>query len=210
LSRSEQQGGTAARCEADLASDGGFGHNRAVRALPEPPSASEAMDRDERLAERARSLRSTLARYFIRRRVPADDAEDLVQDVFLRVARRGSLAGIANVDAYLTSSAGSVLVDWHRRRSVREADAHVPFELEHHDTAVAAADEAIAAREELRLTTLHLLELPERTRTAFVLSRLEGLHYREIGARLGISPSAVEKHVAKALAHLLARAGAVS
>jgi RNA polymerase sigma-70 factor (ECF subfamily) len=47
-----------------------------------------------------------------------------------------------------------------------------------------------------------LLSLPERTRTIFVLSRLEGCGYREIGSRLGISVSAVEKQMARATHHL--------
>jgi RNA polymerase sigma factor (sigma-70 family) len=52
-----------------------------------------------------------------------------------------------------------------------------------------------------------LLELPERTRQIFVLRRLEGLSYFEIGRRLGVSVSAVEKHMQRAVRHLAARTG---
>jgi RNA polymerase sigma factor (sigma-70 family) len=51
------------------------------------------------------------------------------------------------------------------------------------------------------------MDLPERTRTVFVLRRLEGQSYREISLRLGLSVSAVEKHMLRAVRHLLARAG---
>ena len=41
--------------------------------------------------------------------------------------------------------------------------------------------------------------LPERTRTIFLLYRVEELCYREIAEQLGISIPAVQKHMAKAL-----------
>jgi len=43
----------------------------------------------------------------------------------------------------------------------------------------------------------------ERSRVVFVLRRLEGLKYRDIAAQLNISVSAVEKHMERAIAHLM-------
>lgn len=40
-----------------------------------------------------------------------------------------------------------------------------------------------------------LLELPERTRVVFALNRYEEFTYQEIAMRLGVSVSAVEKHM---------------
>lgn len=48
-------------------------------------------------------------------------------------------------------------------------------------------------------------ELPERTQQIFRLNRLEGLTYAEVARRLGISDSSVQKHLAKALAHVMRR-----
>jgi RNA polymerase sigma factor (sigma-70 family) len=45
-----------------------------------------------------------------------------------------------------------------------------------------------------------LARLPPRTRAVFVLQRRDGFTLDEIGARLGISRSAVKKHLAKAVA----------
>lgn len=50
-----------------------------------------------------------------------------------------------------------------------------------------------------------LNELPERTRRVFVLVRFEEMSYKLVAQRLGVSVSAVEKHVMKALRHLNAR-----
>ena len=52
-----------------------------------------------------------------------------------------------------------------------------------------------------------LLELPERTRAIFVLQRFEGLKYKEIADRLGISASSVEKHMMSAIKHIFQRMG---
>lgn len=50
-----------------------------------------------------------------------------------------------------------------------------------------------------------LEQLPERTRTIFLLHRIEGRKYREIAETIGISQSAVEKHIARAALFLAER-----
>jgi RNA polymerase sigma factor (sigma-70 family) len=54
---------------------------------------------------------------------------------------------------------------------------------------------------------LGLRELPDRTRTIFILARLEDMKHSEIAQRLGISVSAVEKQLTKGLAYLALRMG---
>jgi RNA polymerase sigma-70 factor (ECF subfamily) len=49
-----------------------------------------------------------------------------------------------------------------------------------------------------------LEELPQRTRAIFLLHRFEGLKYKEIARRLGISSSSVEKHMMAAIKHVRA------
>ncbi|MDI1296884.1 MAG: sigma-70 family RNA polymerase sigma factor, partial [bacterium] len=65
-------------------------------------------------------------------------------------------------------------------------------------------DRILAGREALKTALAALERLPERTRTIFVLRRLEGMRYLEIARRLGLSVSAVEKHMVRAVAHLAA------
>jgi RNA polymerase sigma-70 factor (ECF subfamily) len=68
-------------------------------------------------------------------------------------------------------------------------------------------EHVLLGRERLARATAVLLELPERTRVIFVLRRLEGMKYLDIAARLGISVSAVEKHMERAVARLMEGAG---
>lgn len=50
-----------------------------------------------------------------------------------------------------------------------------------------------------------LAELPVRTQQIFRLNRLEGMTHAEVARQLGISDSSVQKHLAKALAHVMVR-----
>jgi len=154
------------------------------------------------LASAASSLRGSLLGFF-RRRVPDPaEAEDLVQDVFTRIVARDSTEPVEHLGGYVFQVAQSVLADRGRRRVVRFAQAHVPFDNDQHADADFDPARILAGKEDLRRVTAALLSLPERTRTVFVLNRLEGRKYREIADQLGISVSAVEKHIARAIRHL--------
>lgn len=64
------------------------------------------------------------------------------------------------------------------------------------------AEEAMLEREETRLLVTAMATLPEGARRAFELHKLEGLSHGEVAARLGISKSGVEKHMAVAMKYL--------
>jgi RNA polymerase sigma-70 factor (ECF subfamily) len=143
-------------------------------------------------------------RYFGRRVRNATDVEDLVQDVFVRIAARDSTEPIQHLHGYVLTIASSVMADRARRLSSRRAEAHVPFDPDLHGETDLDAARILGGRQELHAATLALLSLPERTRTVFILRRLEGCRVREIATRLGLSVSAVEKHLVRAVRHLSA------
>ena len=180
----------------------GHAHGRREESTPisarEPPA-------DATLAGRSASMRSALARYFQRRVGDANEVEDLVQEVFLRMVRRGASSELEHLDGYVFKTAASVLMDRHRRRKARQADRHVPFEPELHAGEAPGPERALIGMETIEAIGVALLELPERTRRIFVLRRMEGLSTPEIGRRLGVSGSAVEKHMLRAVRHILAR-----
>jgi RNA polymerase sigma factor (sigma-70 family) len=150
------------------------------------------------------AMRTPLIGYF-RKRVPQqDDVLDLVQEVFLRVSNRGALDDIANLRSYMFQVADSVLTDRQRRRVVRHSDAHVEFDPERMGEAEIGPERILAGRDALQRALAALDQLPERTRTIFVLRRLEGMRYLDIAKRLGLSVSAVEKQMVRAVAHLAA------
>lgn len=158
----------------------------------------------ERLADR---YKGPLRSFFIKR-LRADDpsADDLVQDVFLRLSRRGNLGALEQVDAYLFQTAANVLKD-HLRKSSRgfqpqDLDPDADPESEEAD-----AERVLIGRETVRAVIRALQTLPRRTRDIFVLNRFEGWSYARIAEELGVSVSAVEKHMMKALVHLARQTG---
>jgi RNA polymerase sigma-70 factor (ECF subfamily) len=155
------------------------------------------------LAARSRSLRGALARYFRRRLPDANEVDDLVQEVFLRIVRRGNSQDLDRFEGYAFETAASVIKDRFRRRRVRMSASHVAFEPDLHGQTDVSPEQTVLAREALRSTTRAIMALPERTRTIFILRRLEGLSHPEIARRLGLSLSTVEKHIQRAAKHLL-------
>lgn len=166
-----------------------------------------AVGSDERAAVEtlARDYGGVLLRYFGRRSIPAADLEDAVQEVFARLLRRDGEAPIETIESYLFQTAASVAVDFHRRAVARERGAHLPYDDRLHAVADFSPERIHGAREEVALVMSALLELPERTRTAFLLARFERLRLAEIAKRLNLSVAGVEKNVRKAMAHVTAR-----
>jgi RNA polymerase sigma factor (sigma-70 family) len=162
--------------------------------------------REDLLASWHRLYRRPLLRFFERRTRPDVDREDLVQEVFGRLAKRDDLANVDNVEGYLFQTASSVLTDWARRRTVRAGDAHVPLDDEIEDTAV-SPERVLLGREAIEQLGRALAELPERTQTIFALYHFEEVPQRDIAQRLGCSLSTVEKEMSRANHHILKRLG---
>lgn len=153
----------------------------------------------------AREYGGVLLRYFGRRNIPAADLEDAVQEVFARLLRREGASPIETIDSYLFQTAASVAVDFHRRAVARDRGAHLPYDERLHAMPDFSPERIHGAREEVALVMDALLELPERTRTAFLLARFERMRLAEVARRLNLSVAGVEKNVRKAMAHITAR-----
>ncbi|MBQ1497693.1 MAG: sigma-70 family RNA polymerase sigma factor [Sphingomonas sp.] len=156
----------------------------------------------------ARRYRSTLLRYFQRRGVAPLDAEDAVQEVFVRLSQRKALADdVHQPESYIFATAANVATDLHRRATVRANGRHELFDDVLHAPLDLDPETICAGREALRAVVVALKELPERTRTIFILARLEQMKQAEIARRLGVSLNTVEKHLHRAVAYLGERAG---
>ncbi|MGA2711298.1 MAG: sigma-70 family RNA polymerase sigma factor [Steroidobacteraceae bacterium] len=148
-----------------------------------------------------------LRRYFSKR-VPAGDIDDLVQEVFLRMKVHGAGSPIEHLDRYLFTIAASVLSDQARRRVVRHAAVHESLEEIHHPVEGLTPEHVLLDREALEVVVAAIADLPARTRDVFVLHRFEEMTCGNIATLLGISVSAVEKHIMKAMRFLHGRLGA--
>jgi|APFre7841882724_1041349.scaffolds.fasta_scaffold01569_2 RNA polymerase sigma-70 factor (ECF subfamily) len=177
-----------------------------TEASPDRDSSDEHAS-PEALAQLSLAFRSSLTRYFQRRVSAPAEIDDLVQEVFLRLLVRGGVEDMASVSGYVFETASSVLKDRYRRRVTRHADDHVPMGTDGEEGQDFSAERVHQGRELLHEAAMELLAMPERTRTVCILRVLEGLSYKDISHRLGISVSAVEKHMTRALKRLVQRCG---
>ena len=137
----------------------------------------------------------------------ADTAADLTQETFLRYAehRRGNGAMVIHERAYLYRTARNLAIDHSRKLARQRTDTVANEDLARMPADSPSLDHAADARQKLDRLRTAVEELPERTRQVFVLGRLEGLTHREIAHRLAISESSVQKHLARALQHVMQR-----
>ena len=181
-------------------SDSGPATGGAPETATETPAADWRADapRFDALVSR---YRRPLLRFFRRRTVGVEDAEDLTQEVFMRLSRRFSNLHWSNPDGLVFTVASNALVDHERQRRVRQHERHVEV-----DPALPAdepsAETALAGRQRLQRLVAALEDLHPNTRSVFVLCRFENLTQAQAAKRLGLSQSAVEKHMMNALARL--------
>lgn len=111
-------------------------------------------------------------------------AEDLMQELFVKVATGAGFRAARNPAAYLRQAAIHLALDWRRaRRRGAVAMAELPEAI---DPAVSAMGVA-AQREEWQRILDAAAELPGLTREAFVLHYVQQLTFEEIGMALGKS-----------------------
>ena len=161
--------------------------------------------------------RHQLVRFFTGRTGSVAEAEDVVQEIWLHVGQPPKADGvtggpgagpIANPLAFLHRVGMNIVLDRVRangRRQRRDAgyvDATTStVGAEAIDDAPSAFD-AVADKERMARLTTALTGPPEGAMRVFRRHRIDGASHAEIAAELGISRSAVEKHIAVALRHL--------
>lgn len=141
---------------------------------------------------------ASLRSYFARR-VSIEDAEDLVQEVFLKLQSSKFIRPIENVEGYIFATARNVLIDF--SRSTKGSKAY-SFETwsEAYEPADALSPERIAiGHEEFRRVMQTIINLPPRTRQAFEMHRFQNLTYQEISERMGIKKDSVKDLMHRAL-----------
>jgi RNA polymerase sigma factor (sigma-70 family) len=159
-----------------------------------------------RIADLSVRYGPAVRRFFSRRLRDGADVEDLTQEVFARLLKRAEIDDIANIEGYLFHTAANLLRERARRQARRPADDLTDFDGELASAGEEFSPERILlGREAYARMVEALQELPERTRTIFVLNRFEELSAAEIARRLGVSVSTVEKDMMRAIAHLKAR-----
>ncbi|HRN54395.1 MAG TPA: sigma-70 family RNA polymerase sigma factor, partial [Gemmatimonadaceae bacterium] len=164
---------------------------------PSPVHQSDDNAADERWLAFVEPLRA-----FLRKRVPAGvDAEDVAQEVFLRIARhRATVEDVDDLEAWIFRVARTALTDaWRaeRRRQARAADADP-------DDFAGPEEDPTEGRREITACVLPFIKaLDAPQRRALELTALQGLTQEEAARREGISLSGMKSRVQRARERVL-------
>jgi RNA polymerase sigma factor (sigma-70 family) len=132
----------------------------------------------------------------IRRGRTAHDADDLVQEAWVRLACYERDQEVAKPEAFLMRTALNLSIDTHRLR-VSHGEEVLLEEVILVD-ATPSAEAVVLARERIARLSVCLGRLNEKTRDIFLLHRVDGMTYQQIAQLHKLSISTVEKHIAKA------------
>ena len=147
-------------------------------------------------------LRGPLQRFFATYRLNADDADDLTQEVFLRLVRPGQAGELRDPVAFVFTLARNLVRDRARRLYTRCARASVAIEEVELPCGMPTPEQALEQQDRLRAAESVLASLKPNAREAFLLRRVYGHEYADIAARMGVSVSMIEKHMMAATAAL--------
>lgn len=135
------------------------------------------------------------------------DIDDIVQEMYARLASLDDVETIRNPRQYATQAAVSIALNMVRHARVVPMNVIGDFAELELASVEPSPERALDSRDELRALERTLAALPDLCRTAFLLRRVEGLSQREVADKLGISVKTVEKYMAKSVRLLLDQYG---
>ena len=138
-----------------------------------------------------------IRRTLMRRGGSAEEAEDLVQEAWLRLAGyEREVMPVRDPEQFLLRTAVNLAIDLRRLQTSHGEQVEVQ-EVVLVDAAP-SPEAVVLGRERLDRACRCLGGMTERTRDIFLAHRLDGQTYQEIADQQGLSVSAVEKHIARA------------
>jgi RNA polymerase sigma-70 factor (ECF subfamily) len=136
------------------------------------------------------------------RLIGSQEAEDIVQDAYLKMLQKRDWEDVANAKSYLSKTASNIAIDWLRRQKARSKSMADDVELEQL-TEGGLAFAAISIESDLVCEMRMILgQLPPDCLKIFLLSRILGHSHAEVARETGISIRTVHRCINRALNHL--------
>lgn len=137
----------------------------------------------------------------VRSGVAPQDADDLVQEAFVRLESYARKQEVRSREAFLVTAAVNLGRDQARRRARTPID-DAAFDIQSLADAAPLPQEQLLSQERVRRVGSGLQRLDPQTRRCLLAKRLDGLTAAQIAERENLSVAAVEKRVARALLFL--------
>jgi len=154
------------------------------------------------MAECYKCVDAPLRAYLARQTRSIHDAEDLAQEVFLRLWRVGGRSEIHSLKAFAFKTATNLLKDRSRRTYTRMLRNAVPVADVDLPDFGGEPSSVVESLQTLAVIAKVIAGLRQTTRDAFLQYRLEARSHAQIAANMGVSVSMVEKHVSCAMTAL--------
>lgn len=132
-----------------------------------------------------------------RKSIFEEDAQEIVQDIFVDLWERRSQVQIKELSNFLFGAVKYSIISHIRARVVRQRYSQDSFEMasqKDNDT-----EDQLAFSDLSSAIAAGLATLPQKSQDIFRLSRLDGLTVREISARLNIPERTIEYHITQSL-----------
>ena len=135
-----------------------------------------------------------------------EDAEEVVQDVFLKLwEQKRKFKAIPNINGYVFTMTKNMCLDKLKHEKVKrryiENDLKVKADIQYQFMLDETASSLLESELEQKIIqSINLL--PEKCKQVFIKSRMEGLKHKEIAEELGISHRTVENHISLAIKHM--------
>lgn len=129
-----------------------------------------------------------------------EDAEEIIQDVFVKIWKNETI--YSNFNAYIYKVTRNACLDYLRKKKLTLSIENNLSQIEASINYNALEDEITSAliEKELEEAILGAIEhLPKKCKNVFIMSRMDGLKHKEISKELNISTKTVENHIGKAL-----------
>lgn len=134
-------------------------------------------------------------------------AEDVVQEAWLRFSSARNAGEIGNPVGYLYRIVRNLALDLTRRAASEQRAPDGEQQLLELPASTPSPETQACDQDALRIVALALAELPTRTRIAFEMHRLGGCTFQQIAGHLGISIGLAHQLVRDALSHCASRLG---
>jgi RNA polymerase sigma-70 factor (ECF subfamily) len=148
-----------------------------------------------------------LRAWLSRRSLGGLEIDDVIQETYTRLFQAESVAHVQDAKNYAFQVAGSVVIDHLRRRKVVSLSSVPDLDYLEVVSDEPSPERQVIDRDELQRLAETIARLPGKIRDVFTLRRVHGLSQREVAAKLGLSESTVEKHMAKGFLIMLEQYG---
>ena len=171
-------------------------------AQEESVEATSVSDKISEVCERHHESLVAFLRFKLKSKAEADD---IAQETYARVLRRGKIDDVKCLRSYVFKTANNLAINKLVERTRKRMDLTVdPQEIDLPGNE-ATPEEHVQYQEKLRVITDAIRELPEKCRMAFVMYKFEFVEYKEIASRMKLTESMIRKYVLKGMRHCQSR-----